>query len=76
MNSLSKNIKTYRLKFNYSKKKLSEVTGISRSYLTDLERGNCDNLSVKKLCSLCMAFNITPNDLIPLEMYIEEKKID
>ena len=49
MNSISENIKVYRLKFNYSNKALSKVTGISRSYLSDLENGNSDNLSVKKL---------------------------
>lgn len=74
MNSISENIKNYRLKFNYSNKALSKVTGISRSYLSDLEKGKCDNLSVKKLCSLCIAFNITPNDLIPTEMYSESNK--
>ncbi|MBP3906168.1 MAG: helix-turn-helix transcriptional regulator [Peptostreptococcaceae bacterium] len=74
MNSISENIKIYRLKLNYSNKALSKVTGISRSYLSDLEKGKCDNLSVKKLCSLCIAFNITPNDLIPTEMYSESNK--
>lgn len=74
MSSISKNIKIYRLKLNYSNKALSKVTGISRSYLSDLEKGKCDNLSVKKLCSLCIAFNITPNDLIPIEMYIKSNK--
>lgn len=70
MNSISESIKIYRLKFNYSNKELSKVTGISRSYLSDLEKGKCDNLSVKKLCSLCIVFNVTPNDLIPSEMYM------
>lgn len=74
MNSISENIKIYRLKLNYSNKALSKVTGISRSYLSDLEKGKCDNLSLKKLCSLCIAFNITPNDLIPTEMYSESNK--
>lgn len=69
MNSISENIKVYRLKFNYSNKALSKVTGISRSYLSDLENGNSDNLSVKKLCQLCRVFEVTPNDLIPEEMY-------
>ena len=44
MNSISENIKIYRLKLNYSNKALSKVTGISRSYLSDLEKGKCDNL--------------------------------
>lgn len=71
MNSISKNIKFYRLKFGYSNNSLSKVTGISRSYLSDLENGNYDNLSIKKLCKLCITFQITPNDLIPKEMYEE-----
>lgn len=73
MNSISENIKFYRLKLNYSNKALSKVTGISRSYLSDLENGNCDNLSIKKLCKLCIVFQVTPNDLIPRELYIRDK---
>lgn len=73
MNSISENIKFYRLKLNYSNKSLSKVTGISRSYLSDLENGNCDNLSIKKLCKLCIVFQVTPNDLIPRELYIRDK---
>lgn len=73
MNSISENIKFYRLKLNYSNKSLSKVTGISRSYLSDLENGNCDNLSIKKLCKLCIVFQVTPNDLIPRGLYIRDK---
>lgn len=73
MNSISENIKFYRLKLNYSNKSLSKVTGISRSYLSYLENGNCDNLSIKKLCKLCIVFQVTPNDLIPRELYIRDK---
>lgn len=73
MNSISENIKFYRLKLNYSNKSLSKVTGISRSYLSNLENGNCDNLSIKKLCKLCIVFQVTPNDLIPRELYIRDK---
>lgn len=73
MNSISENIKFYRLKLNYSNKSLSKVTGISRSYLSDLENGNFDNLSIKKLCKLCIVFQVTPNDLIPRELYIRDK---
>lgn len=73
MNSISENIKFYRIKLNYSNKSLSKVTGISRSYLSYLENGNCDNLSIKKLCKLCIVFQVTPNDLIPRELYIRDK---
>ena len=74
MNSISENIKNYRLKFNYSNKALSKVTGISRSYLSDLEQGKCDNLNMKKLYSLCAVFNVTPNNLKPEEMYTNSNK--
>lgn len=72
MDTLGKNIQFYREKYNYSQKKLSKLSGISRSYISDLESGNSDNISIKLICKLCIVFKITPDQLIPQEMYVSK----
>jgi len=34
-----KNLKLYRVKLNLTQEKLSEISGISRDYLSEIERG-------------------------------------
>lgn len=58
----------YRKENNISIRQLSLSTGISRTYLTAIEEGFY-NPSVNIVCTLCKFFSITPNDIIPKEMY-------
>ena len=58
----------YRKERCMSIRELSIRTGISRTYLTAIEE-DIYNPSVKIICSLCKVLGITPNDLIPEEMY-------
>lgn len=38
-NSFGKNVKIYRLNANMSQEKLAELTGLHRTYISDVERG-------------------------------------
>lgn len=58
----------YRKENSMSIRELSLKTGISRTYLTAIEEG-VYNPTVNIVCTLCKVFGITPNDLIPEEMY-------
>lgn len=58
----------YRKERGMSIRELSLKTGISRTYLTAIEE-DLYNPSLNIICTLCKEFGITPNDLIPEEMY-------
>ena len=58
----------YRKEKGISIRELSLKTGISRTYLKAIE-DDIYSPSLKVICSLCKFFGITPNDLIPEEMY-------
>lgn len=60
-------LEEYRKANLYSIRQLSLKTGISRTYLTQLERGEkVPTLTI--VCVLCRVFKCTPNDFI-LEIY-------
>ncbi|MGM9543790.1 MAG: helix-turn-helix domain-containing protein [Romboutsia timonensis] len=60
-------LEEYRKANLYSIRQLSLKTGISRTYLTQLERGEkVPTLTI--VCVLCRVFKCTPNDFIP-EIY-------
>lgn len=67
--NVGQKIKMLRRIKNISQSKLSEVTGISRSYISEMENGKYENISINILCDLCRGLEVTPNDLIPEEMY-------
>lgn len=74
MIKIGDNIKKFRLNNNFSNKKLSKISGLSRSYICELEKGVYENVSISVLCKLCKALKVTPNDLIPIEMWKGEKE--
>lgn len=74
MIKIGDNIKKFRLNNNFSNKKLSKISGLSRSYIFELEKGVYENVSINVLCKLCKALKVTPNDLIPIEMWKGEKE--
>ena len=56
-------LEQYRKANLLSIRQLSLLTGISRTYLTQLERGEkVPTLTI--VCTLCKVFKITPNDFI------------
>lgn len=69
METIGRNIKLYRLNKGYSNKKLSELSSVARGYIVELENEKYLNPSLEIVCKLCKALEVTPNDLIPKEMY-------
>ena len=67
--NIGERIKMIRKNRNISQSELSEITGISRSYISEMEKGKYENISINILCDLCRGLELTPNDLIPEEMY-------
>ena len=65
-NIIGKQIQKYRLSKDYSVKKLSELTGISESYIRELERGKSSkssSISMEKICRISEALSVSLDDL-------------
>lgn len=60
-------IRQERLKKGLSLNELSKKTGISISYLSDIEAGKRENLSIKKLCKIAQVLNVDITDLVDCE---------
>lgn len=69
METIGEKIKSLREKNNFSNKDLSRLSGVARGYIHELEVDRYVNPTIEVVCKLCMAFGVTPNDLIPQEMY-------
>ena len=69
MDSISTNLKNIRLKKGFSQSKLSQLSGIGRTTISDIENDRHSNTTIFILCRLCKALEVTPNELIPEEMY-------
>ncbi|MCT4593140.1 MAG: helix-turn-helix domain-containing protein [Anaeromicrobium sp.] len=57
-------LKKVRTQKDFSKRKLSIESGVSRSFLDELERGSKRNISVKLLCKLACAMEVEIGDLV------------
>lgn len=60
---IGKHVRTYRQERQWTQEVLAERTGISKQFLSRLERGK-GIPSVETLMSLCNALDLTPNDLL------------
>ena len=67
--TIGKNLERIRRSKRLSKLELSKSSGVSRSYISEMESNKYSNLSLEVICKLCKALEITPNDLIPEELY-------
>lgn len=56
-NLFGKNIKKYRLKSKISQEKLAELTGLHRTYISDIERG-LRSVSLNNIEKLSIALNV------------------
>ena len=65
-------IKELRKKSGLSIKKLSELTGLSRSYLYGLENNKNFNISLDKLYKISTALNVNVKDLFYTSLDIED----
>lgn len=55
--ALGDSIYDIRTRKGYSQEKLAELTGLHRTYISDIERG-AKNVTVKKIALICLALNI------------------
>lgn len=69
MKSISQNLRKIRIDRGLTQNRLSEASGIGRTTITEIENGTHPNTTIFVLCQLCKALRVTPNDLIPKEMY-------
>lgn len=67
-------IKNIRLKKGLTIYKLSKITGINRSYLTQLENNKKFNPSLKTIYNIATALNVKVDDLFYSELDIENLK--
>lgn len=58
-------VRDCRKRLNLSQSELSRRSGLHRSYIGDLERG-ARNLSVKNMCRLASALNMSATELVQL----------
>ena len=63
-NKFGQLIKVRRLEYGFNQASLARRVGISPSYLCKLEKGERDNLCGFALVKLCMALNISFNEMI------------
>lgn len=56
-------LKELRRQKRWSQSKLGRISGVSRSYISDIEAGRYKP-TADIICKLCKALNCTPNDLI------------
>lgn len=67
--NIGSKIRSFRQKNNYTLKKLSQITGVSSTYLSDIEKGR-STPSVETLLKLAKAIRITPGYLLNEEFMI------
>lgn len=62
--TLSKNIKSYRLKCNLTQEELSERTGIAYKYIQKIEGKSTPNVGIELVETLAKALKTTPSKLL------------
>ncbi len=60
--ALGNSIYDIRTSKGYSQEKLAELTGLHRTYISDIERG-VKNVTVKKIALICLALNVSLSTL-------------
>lgn len=66
---LADNVLKVRISLGLSQVKFAEKCEMPRTTLRDIEKGKVQNPTLFQICRICIAGNITPNDLIPKEYY-------
>lgn len=60
---LGSNLRDERLRLRFSQEQLAELSGLNRTYVGSVERGE-RNLSLVNICRLARALGIAPKDLL------------
>ena len=63
LNPIAKSIKNRRKDLGLNQEKLAELTGLSRTQITNIELGN-SYPSMKNFIMLCLMLDITPNEML------------
>lgn len=63
------NLQDIRTARGMSVRRLSIVSDVSRSYITELEQDVYGNPGTLVVCKLCKALEVTPNELIKSEYW-------
>lgn len=71
-NLFGKNVKKYRLQSKLSQEKLGELTGLHRTYISDIERG-LRSISLNNIEKLSKALNVEIYKLFIFEEWFYEK---
>ncbi len=61
--SIGQNLKKYREEKGQTQVELSDLVGIERTSVTNIEAGK-NNMTIEQLLYFCEVFEITPNDLL------------
>jgi len=61
---LGRQVLTKRKEKKLNQTELGEMAGISRNYVSQIERGEADNISMKVLNQLAVALGASPSELI------------
>lgn len=69
MDTIGKRIKHFRRQKRITQKELSDLSGVSATYLSEIEGDKKNNITTCVLCDICRALELTPNDLIPKQNY-------
>ena len=73
-NLFGKYVKKYRLKSKLSQEKLGELTGLHRTYISDIERG-LRSISLNNIDKLSKALNVEIYKLFIFEEWFYEKDL-
>lgn len=71
-NLFGKNVKKYRLQSKLSQEKLGELTGLHRTYISDIERG-LRSISLNNIEKISKALNVEIYKLFIFEEWFYEK---
>ena len=69
---IRKRITTLRQNAGYTINGLAYKSGVSQSYIRDIELGNKTNISVEKLFMLCLELNISLSDFFNEDFIVAE----
>lgn len=71
-NLFGKNVKKYRVQSKLSQEKLGELTGLHRTYISDIERG-LRSISLNNIEKISKALNVEIYKLFIFEEWFYEK---
>ena len=74
-------IKERRMELRITQKELSEITNIAQGYISGIENGNADNITLKKLVKIARTLDVELTELFSSaenskEIYVTNKEVN